>query len=482
METKTKVDGEICLGWAMEDITPEGPVSLWGQYYERISEYVQSPLTVTALAIESINNNVTEQAIMVSIDLVYMEGNLQESLRTVLNKQLPDFDVQNLILNVTHTHSSFNPGADSKHWSMLVDKLSKVAVTAWRKRQPGGISWDLEYEVIGHNRRVEFADGTTEMYGNCERSDFIGLEGPEDHSVKLVFCWNLNKELTGIIMNVACPAQVTEAKYYVSADYWGELRKQLEKKYPGVYILPQIGASGDISPRDLPREYKLNRPDMWDVPGVVEIGKKLINVIDRAYPRAKEKIETKIVFKHVTEKIEIPARLYCQEEYQKANASIKRIIKGTNTPELVWDNFLKEIKENEKIKDHGPWDNKLSDFGIYKKQEALVKQYEAQDKHRVYPVELHVIRIGDIAICTNPFELFADYGFRIEGRSKAKLTFIVQLSAGDYAGYLPTQKAIEGDNYRGYSALVNKVGSEGGQALVDKTVNIIESIWQNKLF
>lgn len=479
MGDKKTLKEEIRLGWATENITPEGPVSLWGQYYERISEYVQTPLTVTALAIESINNNVSEQAIMVSIDLVFMDENLQESLRTVLKKQLPDFDVQNLLLNVTHTHSSFNPGADSKHWSMLIDKLSEVAVTAWRQRQPGGISWDLEYEVIGHNRRVEFADGSTEMYGNCERCDFMGLEGPEDHSVKLIFCWDLNKKLTGIIMNVACPAQVTEAKYYVSADYWGELRKQIEEKYPGVYILPQIGASGDISPRDLPREYKLNRPNMWDVPGIVEIGKKLINAIDKAYPRAKDNIETKMIFKHVTEKIEIPARLYNDNEYKKAKATIKNIIKGANTPELIWDNFLKEIKENEKIKSHGPWDNKLSDFGIYKKQEALVKQYEAQGKHRLYPVELHIIRIGDIAICTNPFELFADYGFRIEGRSKAKLTFIVQLCAGGYAGYLPTQRAIEGDSYRGYSALVNSVGPEGGQALVEHSVKLINDMFSN---
>jgi hypothetical protein len=169
--------------------------------------------------------------------------------------------------------------------------------------------------------------------------------------------------------------------------------------------------------------------------------------------------------------------LYCQEEYQKAKETIKNIIKGTNTPELVWDNFLKEIKENEKIKNHGPWDNKLSDFGIYKKQEALVKQYEEQEQNQKYPLELHGLRIGDVAICTNPFELFTDYGFRIEGRSKAKLTFLVQLSAGDYAGYLPTQRAMEGNSYRGYSSLVNFVGPEGGQALVDKTVNIIESIW-----
>ena len=145
----------------MEDITPEGPVSLWGQYYERISEYVQTPLTVTAVAIESENNNGKEQAILISVDVVFMEGDLQESVRRNLRNQIPDFNTRNLILNVTHTHSSFYTGADSKHRKMLLDKLSKVAVSAWKNRQPGGISWDLQYEVIGHNRRVEYADGST---------------------------------------------------------------------------------------------------------------------------------------------------------------------------------------------------------------------------------------------------------------------------------------------------------------------------------
>ena len=46
-------DGGLKIGWAIEDITPDGPVSLSGQYYERISQYVQSNLKATACAIES---------------------------------------------------------------------------------------------------------------------------------------------------------------------------------------------------------------------------------------------------------------------------------------------------------------------------------------------------------------------------------------------------------------------------------------------
>jgi len=111
-----------------------------------------------------------------------------------------------------------------------------------------------------------------------------------------------------------------------------------------------------------------------------------------------------------------------------------------------------------------------------KKQEALVKQYEEQDRHPFYPVEVHVMRLGDVVFATNPFELFVDYGFRITGRSMAKQTFLIQLSSGDSGGYLPTKRAIEGNGYRGYSAIVNQVGPEGGQKLVVKTLEMINQV------
>ncbi len=88
-------------------------------------------------------------------------------------------------------------------------------------------------------------------------------------------------------------------------------------------------------------------------------------------------------------------------------------------------------------------------------------------------VELHVIRLNDVVICTNPFELYLDYGLRIEARSKAALTLTSQLTAGR-AGYLPTSKAVRG---RGYSAEVYTVGPEGGQVLVDETVKKISQLW-----
>jgi hypothetical protein len=91
----------------------------------------------------------------------------------------------------------------------------------------------------------------------------------------------------------------------------------------------------------------------------------------------------------------------------------------------------------------------------------------------VAPTELHVLRLGDIAIATNPFELYLDYGVRIQARSPAVLTFLVQLSCA-YSGYLPTEKAVKGG---GYSAERFLVGPQGGQVLVEETVKQLNALW-----
>jgi hypothetical protein len=108
--------------------------------------------------------------------------------------------------------------------------------------------------------------------------------------------------------------------------------------------------------------------------------------------------------------------------------------------------------------------------------ETTVNRFDRQrtDPKPTYEMELHVLRIGDIAIATNSFELFTDYGIRMKARSKAAQTFIIQLVGP--GTYLPTEKAIRGGHY---SAVVHSslVGPEGGNVLVERTVNIINSLW-----
>lgn len=471
----TLTNNNIRIGWATADITPTGPASLFGQYYERISTYVESPLTITVCAIESDK----EQAIMVSMDLLCSTTALQDILRKVLAPLLPEFDLKKLFLFATHTHSAPEPAEGTAYTQMLLDKISIAVVEAWNTRKPAGISHSLGYAVVGHNRRVQYANGTTEMYGATDRADFVGIEGASDSSVDMLFCWDADEQLTGIVLNVPCPSQVTESKYYVSADYWSEVRKQLKDRISEkIYLLPQCGAAGDISPRDLPRGYRAGEPNMWDVAGMVEIGKRLASAVEEKYKEAKQNICTTPVFKHRIVDLNIPLRTVSKQEYEESLAIVNEINsrepEDKNSPDTAWNRFLAEMKANEKIQDFGPWDNKNTDYGIIRKKEIAVKQYLEQDQAACYKAELHIIRLGDIAIASNPFELFVDYGFAIKGRSKAPQTFVVQLSC-DYADYLPTERALAGG---GYSAMATMIGHDGGALLVDETIKEINKLWE----
>ena len=90
--------------------------------------------------------------------------------------------------------------------------------------------------------------------------------------------------------------------------------------------------------------------------------------------------------------------------------------------------------------------------------------------------EIHVIRLGTIAMATNPFELFLDYGNQIKARSDAEQTFLVQLANGA-EGYLPTAKA---EVHGHYSAFISsgKIGHQGGDQLVRQTLETIRQMFK----
>ena len=110
----------------------------------------------------------------------------------------------------------------------------------------------------------------------------------------------------------------------------------------------------------------------------------------------------------------------------------------------------------------------------------VVSRYLAQQQGRrkTFTIEMHVLRLGDAAIATNPFELYLDYGVQIQARSAAPQTMLIQLatSGREHAYYVPTPRAVAAS---GYSAEVthNMIGPEGAQVLVDRTVETINALW-----
>ena len=484
---------QLLIGWDAQDITPAKPIELIGQYYQRISRRVRDPLSVTALAMEQRTAAGTEAAVMVSGDMVFITRDLQDEVRADLGNRAPGLDPKMVFLNATHIHSGPAYFAPFRWWKPAVDvvqpeeiralwreRIARAVVNAWQARRSGGIAAARSYAAAGFCRRTLYAGGRVEMYGETDRDDFVGMEAGNDHAVQMLFTWDNRKTLTGVVVNVACPSQVLESGYVVSADFFGELRARIRRTYgPRVRLLAQVSAAGDQAPRDLPAQSRIEQ-NCWQESGMLAIAGRLEQAVAEGYADARRRIERTPVLKHTVAVLKLPVRRADQVAYRAACAEIKRLTAGHPDAETasrkLYARFVADVRMGEKTKQHGPFDNKELDFVQLENAQAVVTRFQTQADTPFFPVELHAVRVGDCAFVTNPFELYLDYGQMIQARSPAKHTFVVQL-AGDSGGYLPTARAVAG---KGYGSLIinGHVGPAGGRALSDASVQAIGKLWK----
>ncbi len=454
---------ELSIGAATTSITPDKPVALDGQFHVRVSRGVDNPITATAVAIEGRSGGKSvEQAVLVSCDLIAIRATVLEPLRERLRGKLPGFEPRKLILNGTHTHTApvtvegkYQIPQDGvmqprEYVAFLVERLALLVTEAWNKRRPGGVSWGLGHAVVGHNRRAAYADGTAVMYGKTNDPNFRHIEGGEDHGLELLYFWDQAKRPLAVGINVACPSQEVESRRTLNADFWHDVRSQLhEGPYKEMLALGWPGAAGDQSPHLMYRKAAEQR--MLTLRGLTstqEIARRIVRQVNDVCQLTRGEIHGDVPFVHKVEDIVLPLRKVTEKEVAEARTQIEALAKRKDTSRRhLW-------------------------------HQAVIDRYEQQKQGKQPPfaMELHVLRIGDVAIATNPFELFLDFGVRMKARSPAVQTFILQLT-GAPSPYLPTERAVQGG---GYSAVIQscRVGPEGGQVLVDRTVQAMQEMWK----
>lgn len=455
---------ELLVGAATVSITPSEPVALAGQMRTRIADKVQSECLASVLALETRRGQQTvDQAVFVACDLVAIREGVTEKVRERLKERVPAFPASKLVMSATHTHTApaTEIGADDlpergvmraeQYIEFLADRVAEAAAKAWEGRAPGSVGWGLGHAVVGQNRRAVYEDGKAQMYGKTDSAKFRRIEGYEDHGVEVLCFWNRTGQLMSTAINVACPAQEVEGLSAVNADWWHPVRQALRAKHgEQLHVLGWIGAAGDQSPHLMFRKAAEER--MRNLRGLTrleEISRRIVAAWDEAYAGAEKERHSDVALIHKVETLELPPRLVSPAEYAAGKLQVE------------------ELKTDPKSQRKMLWEQRVVDR--YLQQEA--------GKTEPYKIELHVLRLGDVAIATNPFELFTDYGIQMKSRSKALQTFVIQLAGS--GTYLPTDRAAAGG---GYSAIVqsNRVGPEGGQALVERTLKLIDTLWSGQ--
>ena len=495
---------KIKIGWGEVSLIPEGrKVNLAGQFYERITDKVESPISVTAMAIECGEDS----AIFCSCDLVSTSHHLLLSVRERLSS-IEGFPSDKVMISAIHSHTapayarrgdsssisgssldvlrSLMPNVkyeklvtyegddlmdgEEAH-SFMADRIAEAAKIAWNNRRDGMYAQGFGRAAVGMCRRVCYSDGSAKMWGDTDTATFTELEGGNDSGIELIFTFTPEKKLTGVVANVACPAQVLEHRSFISSDYWGKVKTLLRKEYgEDIFLLALCSAAGDQCPRDMVRwvepETPINDPNierydvtvrkadpsMFDVKGCELVGRRIANEIFYAFEDiGDDEYVSESEFEHRNITIDMPLRRVTPAEKASAMRAIEEFAANIGNGTI---NF------NDNARMH-----------IYA---GTVVRSEIQEKVDVIPIEVHIIRLGNIAFATNPYELFLDYGNQIKARSKASQTFLIQLSCGCY-GYLPTEKAEKGSHYSAYVSSGTS-GHVGGELLVRKTVSEINDM------
>jgi len=469
---------ELWIGAATADITPEPPVALTGFQSVRITHTIQSPLTANVLALESRQGDrVVDQAVLISCDLCVIRPGIQEGLRKQVAARLRGFDVTKLFLAATHTHSvpvlvqdqydekDYGDAMQPKDYlPLMYARMAEAVVKAWESRSAGAVARGLGHAVVGHNRRVVYADGRAQMLKNTNDPQFRHIEGYEDHAVDILCFYDDQRRMKATAITLACPAQMSQGETVVSADFWHDARQRLRERYGDeLCVLGFCAPAGDQCPHLSLRKKSEARMDrLRGLTRTQELGRRVANAFfDVADVMARD-IRSDVPLVHLVRQIDLPTRIVTDAEYAIAK---------------------KVCDEIDAKKERGKWD-----AWVGRLYGGVCQRYEDQQEtgRPVYSMELHVLRLGDVALATNPFELYLDYGVQIEARSAADQTILIQLAAtGAEPGYyLPTPRAVAAGSLaespmNNYSATVmtDVVGPEGGQVLVDRTVEAIRELW-----
>ena len=474
------------IGWGNADITPTEPVLISGQFHARVSEGILDPISVTALALDTGNDHV----VFLTCDIVGLSDELTDGIRQKVAADVKGLDVQKIVISVTHTHTapetripkpglgivSNGPGVDLPvmknidYINFLATRAAEAIKQAWESRAPGKVAYGMTQAVIGRNRRWTTLEGEGRMYGDTTQPEFSHIEGYEDPSINILATYDTSDKVTGVVINVACPSQVTEGLYEISADFWYETRLELRKRMgEKLYILPQCSSSGDQSPR--PIWGKAAEARMLELKGRTqrqEIAHRLANAVEDVLPAIAPTASADLALTHRVLALDLPLNKLTQKDADDAMVN-------SNEHMATYKKLLAEIEANPAMRDEPHWYMQVTKE--YRKAlwyKGVKDRFDNMATNPTIPVKLHFMRLGDMVLATQPFEYYLDFGIRIKARSPAEQTFLLQLVGN--GSYCPSERSVAGGGYGSVPAS-NTVGPEAGNIICEKSLEAINELW-----
>ena len=242
-QIRLKGSASLMAGAAKVEITPPVGTPLAG-YSKRRGKHsvgIRDPLYVRAVVL----SDGEDTAVIVSADLLVLPGPLVDK---VLRGIFADLRIprQAVVLTATHTHSGAGAIADGFLYERVFGSYDGKIEEGVAAR----IRWAVK-QAVENRKPVTWGSALDEQFlaGSVENRDTPG--GLVDPSLAVLLLEGQEGQPKAVLVNTAAHATLMDSQdFRFSADFPGELCRQIEGIYPGVVCLFINGAAGDARPRD----------------------------------------------------------------------------------------------------------------------------------------------------------------------------------------------------------------------------------------
>jgi hypothetical protein len=407
-------------GAAAVDITPqEFPLNLPGGFNANMAERAHDPLHARALVL---SDSTTTLAIVV-VDNLGLAREVADEAKAMAAKQC-GIAAENIMLAATHTHSAPPSSAQgpagpaAAYRKQLLAGIAESIVRAHANQRPvavGHAAEPLPDEVF--NRRWFLKPGKMPLnpFGQLDQvkmnpgtsAEVLDRPaGPTDPDVTILAVRDQKtRKPVALLASYSLHYVGGVPRGEVSADYFGEFARLMPSRLrAGEDFVAMLcnGTSGDIN--NIP--FLVNRPPREPYEQIRIVARKTADTAWRAWKGIGD-YQQDAPLDMVQRQIVLRRRRPTAEQIARA----KKIVAMTDEAEVAKLPRLAQAYARRTL--------------------ALAQADEPLE------VQLQAIRIGDLAVCTIPFETFVEIGLELKRRSPFDRTMVVGIANGSH-GYLPT--------------------------------------------
>lgn len=451
------VRAELRAGTALVDITPEKwPLPMRGAFHPGLADSAADPLHVRALVLD----DGTTAIALALVDSCMVHRDVLDSAKE-LAVRATGIPAANMMVSATHTHSA--PFANARHGTpeelayqeQLRNGIADAIREAAANRQTAKIGWsshDLPDEVF--NRRWYLKPGKMPENPFGSTGDQVKMNpprgndvldrpaGPTDPEVSVLYVEDKANRPLAVLANFALH-YVGNTDGKMSADYFGEFSRlmpvRLGRTAEGFVAMLTNGTSGDINNIN----FRNPRPRREPFEQIRIVASKTADAATQAVRNVQE-MRSEVRLAMAQREVTLKHRVPTDRAIERARQLVAGPLEEDRLPGLA---------------------------RIYAE-----RTLELAGKPPTTKVLVQAIRVGDLAICTLPFEALVEIGLELKERSPASDTFVVELVNGAY-GYLPTPRQHKLGGYETWLG-TNKVQEDASEILTKHLLEMLGDLFQ----